>query len=63
MFGHRSKAIGSPMSYYFKINQPSVDLSFQSIIYRTNLVFVLQLDQHLSDPKLDVSNATIFLIK
>ena len=61
MFDHRNKAIGSHMSYYFKITQPSVDLNFQSIIYRTNLVFVLQLDQHLSDTKLIVSINSIEL--
>ncbi|CAG2164097.1 unnamed protein product [Oppiella nova] len=53
MFGDQSKAIGAHMSYYFKITQPSVDLNFPSIIYRINLVFGLQLYQHLSDPKLE----------
>ncbi len=55
IFGDQRKAIGSEMFRYFKINRPSVDLSFRSIIYKTNLVFVLQVRDDSSDSNLQVN--------
>ena len=50
MFGDRIKPMGSHVSRYFKINQPEdVEMSFESIIQKTNLSFLLQFTTAESD--------------